>query len=38
VFTDLPKPLHMVCGPLIDLLEFFGHQRMPHADRPGEVM
>ena len=26
VLTDLPKPLHMVCRPLIDLLEFFGHQ------------
>ncbi len=26
VLTDLPKPLHMVCRPLIDALEFFGHQ------------
>ncbi len=38
VFTDLPNPLHMVCSPVIDLLEFFGHQCVPQVAGPGAVM
>jgi hypothetical protein len=38
VFTDLPNPLHMVCRPVIDAVEFFGHQWIPQVDGPGAVM
>jgi hypothetical protein len=30
VLTDLPKPDHMVCTPVIAPLAFCGHQRPPH--------
>ena len=33
VFTDLPKPVHMLCRPVIEALAFCGHQCwLPHDD------